>query len=64
MTTPQQHAPTFEDVWRLFQETARLMKERSKETERLMKESSEETERLREKEVTNTPVIMSRYREN
>ena len=45
-------APTFEDVWRMFQENAqqsredyRLMKERSAETERQMKEHSAETER-------------------
>ena len=45
-------APTFEDVWRMFQENAqqsredyRLMKERSAETERQMKERSAETDR-------------------
>ncbi|MBK1736181.1 DUF3782 domain-containing protein [Halorhodospira abdelmalekii] len=47
-----QAQPTLEDVWRLFQESDRLMKEsrqeadrRFRETERLMKESREETER-------------------
>jgi len=46
-------APTFEDVWRMFQENARqsredcrLMKERSAETERQMKEHLAETERV------------------
>jgi ElaB/YqjD/DUF883 family membrane-anchored ribosome-binding protein len=41
MTTLQQHAPTFDDVWRTIQELALL----SKETERLMKESAAENER-------------------
>ena len=52
MTTVEQNAPTFQDVWRMFQENAlsfketeRLMKERSAETGRLMKESSAETNR-------------------
>ena len=44
-------APTFEDVWRMFQENAqqskedhRLMKERMAETDRQMKEQLAETE--------------------
>ena len=44
--------PTLDDVWRLFQETDRLIKESAKETdhkfketERLMKESAQETDR-------------------
>lgn len=52
MASLQHPAPTFDDVWRMFQETSRafqeterLMKERSEETERLMKERSEETDR-------------------
>jgi len=51
-TTLEQPAPTFSDVWRMFQETdrkfqetERLMKERSLETERVMKERSLETDR-------------------
>ncbi|MBV5322641.1 MAG: hypothetical protein JZU60_02250 [Ilumatobacteraceae bacterium] len=46
-------APTFEDVWRMFQENAqqskedhRLMKERIAETDRQMKERSAETDRM------------------
>jgi hypothetical protein len=52
MTTLQQPAPTFDDVWRTIQELAllskeneRLMKESAAETERLMKESAAENER-------------------
>ena len=52
MNTLEQPAPTFADVWRMFQETdrkfqetERLMIERSAETERLMKERSAETDR-------------------
>ncbi|MBV5298972.1 MAG: hypothetical protein JZU64_12780 [Rhodoferax sp.] len=52
MNTLEQPAPTFADVWRMFQETdrkfqesERLMKERSAETDRLMKEHSAETDR-------------------
>jgi len=41
MTTLQQPAPTFDDVWRTIQELALL----NKETERLMKEGAAETER-------------------
>jgi hypothetical protein len=41
MTTLQQSAPTFDDVWRTLQEIALL----NKETERLMKEGSAETDR-------------------
>jgi len=44
--------PTFEDVWRMFQETDRLLKESAQETERkfqetdrVLKESAQETER-------------------
>jgi hypothetical protein len=51
-TTHQQSAPTFEDVWRMFQETdlkfketERLMKERAAETERQMKERAAEHDR-------------------
>ncbi|MBV5299950.1 MAG: hypothetical protein JZU64_17900 [Rhodoferax sp.] len=51
-TTHQQPAPTFEDVWRMFQETdlkfketERLMKERAAETERQMKERAAEHDR-------------------
>ena len=60
MTTVEQSPLSFQDIWRMFQETdlrykenaqsfketERLMKERSAETERLMKERSAETERL------------------
>ncbi len=49
-TTLEQPAPTFNDVWRMFQETDRLMKERAaesdrkfQETERLMKERAAES---------------------
>jgi len=45
MTTLERPAPTFEDVWRLFQETARLLKARSDETDR----KSQETDRLMQK---------------
>ena len=59
-TALEQPAPTFQDVWRMFQETdlrfketdrkfqetERLMKEQSVETERLMKERSAETDRI------------------
>lgn len=41
MTTLEQPAPTFADVWRMFQESDRKFQE----TERLMKESSAETDR-------------------
>lgn len=37
--------PTLDDVWSLFQETDRLLKERSLETDRLLKERSLETDR-------------------
>jgi hypothetical protein len=53
MTTLQHPAPTFDDVWRMFQETERLMKEGSAETDRkfqetklAMKESFAETDQL------------------
>jgi len=52
MPTLQHPAPTFDDVWRMFQETDRLLKERSletdrkfQETEQLLKERSLETDR-------------------
>jgi hypothetical protein len=48
LTTLEQPAPTFNDVWRMFQETDRQMKETDRkfqETERVMKERSAETER-------------------
>ena len=38
--THEQPAPTFADVWRMFQETDRQMKERTAETDRQMKETS------------------------
>ena len=51
-TTLEQPAPSFGDVWRMFQETDRQLKERAaeterkfQETERLMKESAAETDR-------------------
>ncbi len=49
--------PTLEDIWKLFQETDRLIKasslesaQRFQETERLIKQSREEREKEREKE--------------
>jgi len=42
MSTAQ---PTFDDVWRMFQETGRQFQEQSRETDRLMKEASRETDR-------------------
>jgi len=59
-TTLEQPAPTFDDVWRMFQETDRQIKERAaetdrqfketalqmKETDRQLKERAAETERL------------------
>jgi hypothetical protein len=58
-------APTFEDVWRMFQENAqqskedhRLMKERSAETERQMKEHLAETERQMKEHLAETERVM------
>ena len=47
-TTLEQPAPTFNDVWRMFQETDRQMKATAlqiKETDQLLKERSLETDR-------------------
>ena len=47
-TTLEQPAPTFNDVWRMFQETDRQMKETAlqiKETDRQLKERAAETDR-------------------
>jgi len=38
-TTLEQPGPTFNDIWHLFQETDRQMKERAAETDRQMKET-------------------------
>ena len=40
LQTPAGPAPTFDDVWRMFQETDRLMKERAAETDRIVKDLS------------------------
>ncbi|MBV5322545.1 MAG: hypothetical protein JZU60_01770 [Ilumatobacteraceae bacterium] len=67
-TTLEQPAPSFADVWRMFQETdrkfqetERLMKERSLETERQMKETAlqiKETDRqLKERSAANDEII-------
>jgi len=52
VTTVEQSPPTFQDVWRMFQETSlsfkkteRLMKEHAAEIERLMNERASETHR-------------------
>jgi hypothetical protein len=37
--------PTLDDVWRLFQETDRILKEQARETDRLLKEQARETDR-------------------
>ena len=44
-TTLEQPAPSFADVWRMFQETDRQLKERAAETDRQMKERAAETDR-------------------
>jgi len=41
----EQPAPTFADVWRMFQETDRQLKERAAETDRQLKERALETDR-------------------
>jgi hypothetical protein len=48
-TTLEQPAPSFNDVWRMFQETDRKFQETDRkfqETERLMKERAAETDRI------------------
>jgi len=64
-TTLEQPAPGFADVWRMFQETDRQLKERAaetdrkfQETERLIKERSEETERLMKERSEETERLM------
>jgi len=44
-TTLEQPAPSFADVWRMFQETDRQLKERAAETDRLLKERAAESDR-------------------
>ena len=49
MTTVEQSPLTFQDIWRMFQETDLRFKENAhsfKETERLMKERAAETDRI------------------
>jgi len=71
-TTLEQPAPSFADVWRMFQETDRqmketalqikesdrLMKERAAEFERVMKERSAETERLMKERSAETATVI------
>ena len=58
-------APTFDDVWRMFQENAqqskedhRLMKERMAENDRQMKEHLAETERQMKEHLAETERVM------
>jgi len=73
--THTQPAPSFEDVWRMFQETDRQMKEtdrrmqetdrRMQETERQMKERAAENERqMKERAAENERQMKERAAEN
>jgi len=53
-TTLEQPAPSFADVWRMFQETDRQLKERAAETDRQMKERAAETDRLMKERAAET----------
>ena len=58
----EQPAPSFADVWRMFQETDRQMKETAlqiKETDRQLKERAAETERFMKERAAETARIVS-----
>jgi len=60
-TTLEQPAPSFADVWRMFQETDRQMKETAlqiKESDRLMKECAAEFERVMKERSAETERLM------
>ena len=61
-STLEQPAPSFNDVWRMFQETDLKFKEtdlRFKETERQMKESAAETERQMKERAAETDKVIT-----
>ena len=64
-TTLEQPAPSFADVWRMFQETDRQLKERAaetdrqiKESDRLMKERAAEFERVIKERSAETATVI------
>ena len=64
-TTLEQPAPSFADVWRMFQETDRQLKERAaetdrqiKESDRLMKERAAEFERVMKERSAETATVI------
>lgn len=59
-STLEHPAPTFQDVWRMFQETDL----RFKETERLMKERSAETERQMKERFAETDLVIEKLTKN
>jgi len=63
-TTLEQPAPSFADVWHMFQETDRQLKERAAETDRQMKERAAETDRLMKERAAETDRIIKNLSTN